>query len=89
MELRGSAAGGATSVKEAVCSIQCSTIIITEGNRSFPSMPLYSHKAENSFVRMRNRCITYVMVIYVTFSTFNALNVFVPVQRGRDGNLII
>ena len=41
-------------------------------------------KGENPFMRMCNRCITYVDFIYVTFSTLTALNVFVAVQRKRQ-----
>ena len=46
-------------------------------------------KAANPFMRMRNRCITYAVCIYVTFSTFNELNVFTAVQRRWQVNLII
>ena len=32
-------------------------------------------QAANPFMCMRNRCITYAACKYVTFSTFNALNI--------------
>ena len=47
------------------------------------------YKGETPFMHMPNRCITYVACVYVTFSTFNVLNVFVEVQRWRKVNLII
>ena len=48
-----------------------------------------SPKAANPFVRMCNRLITYAACIYVTFSTFNALNVFAVIQRRRQAKLIL
>ena len=42
------------------------------------------NKGENPFMCMHNRCITYAASIYVTFSTFNALNVFAAVQRREE-----
>ena len=38
---------------------------------------------------MRSVCVTYAVCKYVTFSTFNALNVFAAVQRKSQVNLII
>ena len=46
-------------------------------------------KAVNPFMSMCNRCITYAACIYVSCSTFNALIVFMAVQRSRQINLII
>ena len=46
-------------------------------------------KGEHPFMRLHNRCVTYTDFIYVTFSTFNVLNVFMAVQQKRQVNLII
>ena len=46
-------------------------------------------KGENPFMPMRSICVTYVACKYVTFSTFNALNIFAVSQRRRQVNLII
>ena len=40
-------------------------------------------------MRMRSVCVTYDVCKYVTFSTFNALNVFVVVQWKSQVNLVI
>ena len=42
-------------------------------------------KGENPFMRMRSICVTYAVCKYVTFRTFNVLNVFAAVQRMKAG----
>ena len=45
-------------------------------------------KAENPFMHMCSACVTYAECKYITFSTFNVLNVFAVVQWRREVNLI-
>ena len=50
-----------------------------------------SLKVNILFICTRNRCMAYAacIYIYVTFSTFNVLNVFAAFQRRRQVNFII
>ena len=40
-------------------------------------------------MRMRSVCVTYAVYNYVTFRTFDVINLFAAVQRLRKVNLII
>ena len=46
-------------------------------------------KGKNTFMCMRNMCVTYAFCKYVTLRTFNELNILVTVQRGKNINLMI
>ena len=47
------------------------------------------HIGKNPFMRMRHVWVTYAVGKYVTFRTFNVLNILAAVQWGRQVNLMI